>query len=176
MRFSRFLTVALVAFASVCTSGTVFGQSSATQKFTVSVPTSVSIVAPTEASLIHNQTNDNQSFLPQTWTVKGNSSKGVNVSFKTGSAFATASGDKRDAKLTLELKSKAGKGDWTITTPTDSTDYANSTPKEQASVAATSNGIGRAELDLKVEFVGGEWGLFAAGEYSTVITGTVAAN
>jgi len=176
MRFPRFLTVALVSFASVCTCGTVFGQSSAIQKFTVSVPTSVSIVAPTEASLTHDQSDNNQAFSPQTWTVKGNSAKGVNVSFNTGSAFATKDGDKRDAKLTLGLKSSAGKGTWTITTPTDSTDYANATPKEKATVTASSNGVGRAELDLTVEFLGGQWGLFAAGDYSTTITGTVAAN
>jgi hypothetical protein len=175
MRFPRFLTVAF-AFATVFTCNTVFGQTTANQTLKVIVPTSVSISAPSAATITHNETNSAQAFPAQQWVVKGNAKSGVNVSFSTGSAFVNKDDatQKRDAKLTLAIGDTAGPGTWTLGNPSDTTDYSKN--DEVAQVTASSNGVGRANLNLTVEFQTVEYGLFAAGEYSTVITGTVAAN
>lgn len=175
MRFPRFLTVAL-AVATVFSCNTVFAQTTANQTLKVVVPTSVSISAPTGVTINHDETNSAQSFPAQPWVVKGNAKSGVNVTFSTGSAFVNKDDatQKRDAKLTLALGDTAGPGAWTIGNATDTTDYAKN--DEVAQVTASSNGVGRANLNLTVQFQTVEYGLFAAGEYSTVITGTVAAN
>ncbi|MBM3964598.1 MAG: hypothetical protein FJ308_05950 [Planctomycetes bacterium] len=175
MRFPRFLTVAF-AFTTVFTCNTVFGQSTANQTFKVIVPTSVSISAPAAVTINHDETNSAQSFPAQAWVVKENAKSGVNVSFSTGSAFVNNQDatQKHDAKLTLAIGDTAGPGTWTIVNATDTTDYAKN--DEVAQVSASSDGVGRANLNLTVQFQTVECGLFAAGEYSTVITGTVAAN
>jgi len=175
MHFPRFLTVAL-ALASVFTCNTVFGQTTGTQTLKVIVPTSISISAPSAATINHDETNLAQSFPAQQWVVKGNAKSGVNVTFSTGTAFVNKDDatQKRDAKLTLALGDTAGPGAWTLGNATDTTDYLNNDGIAQ--VSASSNGVGRANLNLTVQFQTVEYGLFAAGEYSTVITGTVAAN
>ena len=175
MRFHRFLTVAF-AFATVFTCNTVFGQATGTQTLKVVVPTSISISAPSAASINHDETNLAQSFPAQQWVVKGNAKSGVNVTFSTGSAFVNNNDatQKRDAKLTLALGDTAGPGTWTLGNATDTTDYLNNDGSAQ--VSASSNGVGRANLNLTVQFQTVEYGLFAAGDYTTVITGTVAAN
>lgn len=153
-----------------------FGQTSGTQTFNVIVPPSISIVAPTATTITHDETDNNQNFQPQSWAVRGNGLNGVTVTFETASPFvhATDSTFKRDAKLSLAVGTTAGPAAWTVSKAIDTTAYASS--DNDASVVATSNGVGRANLNLTVTFITDEFGSFAEGTYSTTVTGTVAAN
>jgi len=108
--------------------------------------------------------------------VKGNSNAGVNVSFATANPFihTTLPTFKRDAKLNLAVGTTQGPATWTVGVAQDQTNYLLN--DGIAAVTATSTGVGRANLNLSVTFVTEEFGVFAAGDYSTTVTGTVAAN
>ncbi len=140
------------------------------------MPQSISISAPTTASLTHNQTSDNQAFPAQTWTVRGNTLAGVTVQFGTSTPFvhATNSDFKRDAKLDLALGTVQGPAVWTVTTASDTTNYGGN--DNAAQVAAASNGVGRANFNLTVTFLTADYDSLAAGNYGLTVTGTVAAN
>ncbi len=170
----RGLFVAL--FVCLWSAGVASAQQSAPQGFQVVVPTSLAIIAPTSQTITHDQSDSNQAFAKQRWTVKGNVLNGVNVSFKTATAFThmNNSAFKRDAQLALELAGTQGSAVWTINTPVDATNYGSA--DETAIVNAMSNGAGRANFDLTVTFVTGEFGSFAAGNYALTVVGTVAAN
>ena len=145
------------------------------QVFKVIVPTSVSIVAPSAVAITHNETDAPQAFPSQAWAVKGNSLNGVNVSFATVSPFVHATDNtfKRNAKLDLAVGTVTGPAAWTIGVATDSTNYVNNDGVAQ--VTASSNGVGRANMNLTVSFITEEYGVFAAGDYLTTVTGTIAA-
>ncbi len=147
----------------------------ASQTFTVVVPQNISITAPGAVTITHDETDNNQSFAQQSWVVKGNIRNGVLVSFATGSAFVHTQDNtfQRNAKLDLAVGTTAGPATWTVTKATDQTDYA--TADGVASVEANSNGVGRAAFNLGVTFITEEFGLFAAGDYVTTVTGTVTA-
>ena len=155
---------------------TSFAQSSASQKYTVTVPTNVSISAPSDVSLSHDGTDANQAFPTQAWSVKGNVQHGVSVSFATNQAFTniTDNSFKRNAKLDLALGATSGPATWTVSKATDTTDYAGG--HGVASVAATSNGVGKASFNLGVTFITDTFGTFLAGDYTTTVTGTVTAH
>jgi hypothetical protein len=167
---------AVAALLVVSTTSSALAATTATQKFTVTVPSAISIVAPTNVSLIHDESENNQLFPKQPWVVRGNTLAGVTVSFSTNSAFqhTTNAAAKRNASLALAVNTSVGPAVWTVTQATDTTDYA--TNDGVATVQATSNGVGRATLDVSVSFVTAEFGSFPAGEYETTVTGTVAAN
>jgi hypothetical protein len=151
-------------------------QTTATQKFTVSVPTNISITAPANVALTHNETDSDQAFPAQQWVVKGNSRQGVTVSFSTGSAFVHTTDNtfKRNAQLALSVGSSTGPATWTINQGTDVTDYAGG--DGVATVQASSNNVGRANFNLAVTFITDTFGTFASGDYETTVTGTVTAN
>jgi hypothetical protein len=151
-------------------------QTSASQKFTVSVPTNISITAPSNTALSHDETENNQVFPSQQWTVKGNVQNGVTVSFATNHPFVhtTNSNFKRNAKLDLSVGSSTGPATWNVSKATDTTDYVGGL--NVASVQASSNGVGRANFNLGVTFITNGYGTFAAGDYDTTVTGTVTAN
>lgn len=148
----------------------------ADQKFTVTVPSNISITAPVNTALTHDETDNNQAFPSQTWMVKGNVLNGVSVSFATNQAFTheTEPSFKRNAKLDLVKGASLGPATWTVTKATDTTDFAAA--DGVASVTASSNGVGRSEFNLSVTFITDSYGTFAAGNYSTTVTGTVTAN
>lgn len=176
----RILNLRIVVCATLlaCFACVSFGANTDSQLFTVHVPTSVDIVAPADASITHNETNAPNAFPAQTWVVKGNNSTGVNVSFSTASPFTNVDNNsfQRNAKLDLAVGTQQGPPStvWTVGVPSGQTDYVNS--NGVATVSASSNGIGRANLNLTVTFITEEFGLFAAGNYTTTVTGTVAAN
>ncbi len=146
------------------------------QGFTVNVPQSLSIVAPTVAAVIsHNETDAPQAFPAQVWAVKGNTRNGVNVTFSTATPFvhSTDSSFKRNAKLDLALGTVQGPATWALGTTSDVTNYV--ADDGIAQVTASSNGVGRANFNLTVSFITEEYGLFAAGDYVTTVTGTIAA-
>lgn len=167
----------LFAAASlVFVSATAAQAQTASQSFRVVVPSSLAIVAPAGQIMTHDQTDTNQTFGRQRWTVKGNVSNGVAVTFSTTNPFTheTNGTMRRDAQLSLELAGTSGPANWTVTTPADATNIASS--DGDATVAATSNGVGKANFDLMITFVTGEFGTFASGNYNLTVVGTVAAN
>ncbi len=145
------------------------------QNFTITVPQSISITAPAAATLTHDQTDNPQAFPVQAWSVKGNSNTGVNVNFTAANPFIHATNPtfKRNAKLNLALGTVQGPATWTIGVNEAQTNYNTSTG---ATVTATSTGVGRANLNLTVSFITEEFGVFAQGDYTTTVVGTVAAN
>ncbi len=170
---AKYLVAALltVSFASQA-----MAQTTGSQKFSVSVPTSITITPPSDVSITHDESDNNQNFPAQQWIVRGNTLSGVTVSFATASAFvhATDSSFKRNAQLDLSVGSSQGPAAWTVTQATDVTDYVNN--DGVASVQATSNGVGKATFNLAVKFITDNFGTFAAGNYESTITGTVTAN
>ena len=121
-------------------------QSSAAQRFSVLVPTSVRTMSPAIAGLTYNPTVHSNSFSAQTWTIHGNSTAGINVSFGTLSPFVNTANPnwKRDVKLNLGLETTHGPATWTIEVDQSSTDYL--TRDIPAIVNATSTGFGLAQL------------------------------
>jgi len=162
----------LVFSGSLCS-----GADTDRQGFRVIVPTTISIVAPvTTPTITHDQSDNNQPFPVQTWTVKGNLATGVNVAFSTMSVFVnnanTAS--RRNVQLGLAVNGAQGPAAWAVTNATDSTNYLAG--DEVAQVTARSDGAGSANFDLSVTFVTEDFDLFTAGQYEVTVVGTVAAN
>ncbi len=176
MKILSSIAMAFIAIVSVAARPANGQTATASQNYSVIVPPSISIVAPSNQVITHDLTDNNQTFPLQTWTVKGNLANGLNVSFATTHAFTHSSdaNSKRNAQLGLALASSQGAGRWTITKATDATNFASG--DELAEVTAVSDGVGRANFNLSVTFVTEEIGLFAAGDYSTTIVGTVSAN
>lgn len=170
--FRRFATLA-IACAVVAPNAYA---NTGSQTLTVSVPQSISITAPSAVSLTHDQTDNPQAFPAQPWIVRGNSSAGVTVNFAITSPFthATQPEFKRNAKLNLSVGTTQGPATWTVGVAQDQTDFAAS--DNIAQVSASSSGAGRASLNLGVTFLTDEFGVFAAGNYTTTVVGTVSAN
>ncbi|MEM9645669.1 MAG: hypothetical protein AAF989_11820 [Planctomycetota bacterium] len=166
----------LFVLTFVVTSHSALAQSSDTQKFTVTVPSSIAIIAPENVSLIHDESENNHAFTPQAWIVKGNSSSGVTATFSTDAAFThtTTPTEKRDVSLALSVESSVGGSAWNITAASDTTDYASN--DEVATVQVQSDGFGTANVSLAVSFVTDGFGTFLAGEYDTTVTGTISSN
>lgn len=168
--------IALATLFVLSTSTLAMGQTTDTQKFTVIVPSAISITAPDNATITHDESENDQFFPAQAWVVKGNTLAGVTASFSTGTAFihTTDSTAKRDAGLGLIVASSVGPANWTVTEASDQTDYAQN--DNVATVQVASNGYGLANMDLNVSFITDGFGTFPAGNYETTVTGTVTAN
>lgn len=168
--------IAFVALFVATTAGTAMGQTTASQKFTVTVPSAISITAPANAALTHDQTENDQPFPAQAWIVRGNSLSGVTASFSTTQAFrhTVDTTARRNATLNLGVNTSVGAAAWTVTQATDTTDYA--TNDGIATVQVSSNGFGLATMNLGVSFVTDGFGTFPAGDYETTVTGTVTSN
>ena len=150
-----------------------------TETFTVTVDPVLTITAPpTSASMAHSETDTDQAFAPQSWTVAQNAPTGASVSFSTDQAFthATDATYKRDAKLDLALASSDADSGWAITVPIDQTDYANASPDGVATVSAAATGAGDAAFNLTVTLVETDFSMLASGDYSTTVTGTLTSN
>jgi hypothetical protein len=152
-----------------------YAQTTGSQTFTIAVPQSISITAPAAATLIHDQSDNPQACPVQAWTVKGNSNSGVNVNFTAATPFTHTANPtfRRNARLNLALGSVQGPATWTVGVNQAQTNY---TTNAGATVTATSTGVGRANLNLTVSFITEEFGVFAQGDYTTTVIGTVAAN
>lgn len=172
---NQFVRIVASLAAVVVLSNCLLAATTGTQTFTVNVPSSISIEAPAAVSLTHDETNNPQAFPAQSWTVKGNTLNGLTVAFATAQPFVHATNNtfKRNARLELALGGVQGPAAWTVTTAADQTDYVAN--DNVAQVAAESNGVGRATFNLTVKFLTEEFGVFASGNYSTTVTGTVAA-
>ena len=120
--------------------------------------------------------NNNQSFPGQLWDVEANSILGATVSFTTNKAFThtVVPTSVRDARLDLAISSSSALANWTVVVASDQTNYA--LLDGVAAVQAVSTGPGRATFNLGVTFITTQWDTLAAGDYETVVTGTIAAN
>ncbi|TWU03283.1 hypothetical protein [Neorhodopirellula pilleata] len=177
MKSSIFTIAALsIAMMSLIDMRPTQAQTTARQRFRVAVPSNISIVAPDEAVITHDETNSNQVFPAQRWSVVGNTMSGVSVSFSTPTPFIHVDNPsyKRDARLGLVISSSSGPGGWVVTQPFDMTDYASN--DNSATVTARSNATGAASFGLSVTFVTGTYGSFPAGIYETTVVGTITAN
>ena len=172
MKFKFALAVMMLA----ATASTASAQTTDTQKFTVIVPGAISITAPLNTEITHDETENDQSFAPQAWQVKGNVLAGVSVSISTDSHFqhTTEVDGKRDAQIDLSIGATTGAANWTVTQATGTTNYANN--NGVATVQATSDNSGSADLNVAMTFITDGFGSFPAGTYETTVTGTVASN
>lgn len=176
MTIRKISTLVAVGMFSALVPNMASGQTTGSQTFTVVVPQSISIIAPAAATITHDQSDNPQLFPVQTWVVKGNLAGGVNVKFTAAQPFThvTDPSSKRDVRLDVSVGLKQGSATWTVDVPSDVSNHVASDPN--AEVVVSSNGIGRANLNLAVSFIGGDFGLFAAGDYVTTVVGTIAAN
>ncbi|MBC7966909.1 MAG: hypothetical protein H7Z17_13405 [Fuerstia sp.] len=160
-------------------------QTTDTQRFTVTVPSTLSITGPADQTLIHDTTNSNQVFSPGAlpanhWAVQCNSNAGATVNLTTSTPFThTLNGTyKRDAKLDLAVSSSDNDGGgspvWGVTTPSDLTNFAGA--DDIASVQATSAVAGKATLALTVTFITNTFSTLLQGNYQIDVVGTIAAN
>ncbi len=174
--------VSAVVVAACCQSA--MAQTTDTQRFTVTVPSTLSITAPADQSLTHDTTDNNQVFSPGSlaanhWAVQCNSSAGATVNLRTSTPFTHTSNStyKRDAKLDLSVSSSDNSSSgaiWSIATASDQTNYVAS--DNIASVQATSAQPGKATLALSVTFITNTYSTLLQGDYQIDVVGTIAAN
>jgi hypothetical protein len=183
MNIKSFLKI-MSAFAIAVLSQTASAQTTDTQRFTVTVPSTLSITGPADQTLTHDTTNNNQVFVPGSntanhWAVQCNSGAGATVNLRTNTPFTHTSNSvyKRDAKLDLAVSSSDNNGTsaiWTVSTPSDQTNYAGS--DNVAAVQATSSLPGKATLALSVTFITSTYSTLLQGDYQIDVVGTIAAN
>lgn len=152
-------------------------QQSASMVYMVRVPPRMTIAAPSGMeSITHSGTDADQVFATQRWTVDQNSPAGAVVTFNTEDAFTSTITPslKRDARLDLVIGSSESNSGWTVSLPSDQTNYASAS--EVAKVQAASSAPGSAAFDLTVTFLTGDIVTLASGDYMTTVTGTITAN
>ncbi len=146
------------------------------QNYTLRVPSNLSITAPVDVVMMHDQTDAIQNFPAQRWRVMGNSMRGVAVAFSTVSPFVHTNNPdyQRDVQLGLAVVNSSGPSQWVLTQASDATNYSRGDPI--AAVSARSNGSAAATFELFVSFVTGTYGSVPSGEYRTTVVGTITAN
>jgi len=174
------------------------------QQYTVSVAKNVSLTAP--APPVGSATNaltktytvadldaaasvadDTYIFPSQTWKAKGNVKHGVSVQFDMAAfAHQTDSTIGQDGTLSVGLASTNGPATWTLTSPaaTATTNFGNTTTVGgvvtpapiAARVSYSSNRVGQADLSVGVTFLASDINAVAAGDYVTVVYGTLTEN
>lgn len=150
---------------------------SQTQRFRVTVPARVSIVAPAIIPLrTYFLGNANLAFPRQNWVVRGNVATGTTVTLQTATSFHHNSEPtmRRDGRLSLRVNSQAGVGTWVVTRASDTTDYLAG--DEDAMVQVVSDKSGEAELGLGVTFLTGIGAELQEGDYSLTVVGTITSN
>lgn len=151
-----------------------------TETFTVTAPAVLTVTPPAASvSITHGQTDVNQVFAAQRWTVAQNGSAGAAITFATNQPFthATATSFKRNAKLDLALFSSDTGSGWSVTTATAQSNFAATpTPVNTATVAASATAPGDAAFDLTVTFIETDFSRLASGSYSTTVTATLTSN
>ena len=150
----------------------------ATQLFVVDVPVRVIIKAPPldQFRSYPGTGSANVVFAPQSWWAAGNSTRGVNVILETATSFrhTTVPLFRRDARLDLTASKIKGRGNWTVNTASDRTNFLFG--DENARVRASSNGSGEANLFLTVTFLTTTPLLLLEGDYTTTVVGTITEN
>jgi hypothetical protein len=173
----RFLMLAAVG-AVLCSSQSAFAQltSTDTQRFVVAVPRNVLITAPADILIVHDETDNDQVFPPQQWYVRGNVVTGVTTTFSVNQPFIHSIDPtfQRDARLDIVIASTLGPAVWNVDVASDVTDYQNG--DNTALTQVSSNFVGHAYVDLTVTFRTIAFAQILAGDYDTIVTGTVTEN
>ena len=148
----------------------------ASQLNTLTVLSTMSIVAPVPGVLVHDTSDNDQVFPVQNWITHTSGLTGANVTFVAQTPFTNAldASFQRDAKLDLAITSSDDTANWAVTIPSDQTNYLSSS--DTATVSATSSGPGIGQLGLTVTFVETGYSSLAAGAYTMTVAGTIAAN
>jgi len=150
-------------------------QTSDSQTFNVVVPSVLSITAPPDISINHDQSDANQVFPAQGWLAKSNNGIGATVSFSTATEFRATVGAttySRNAQMNLGVGSaEAGSGWATVVSSATATSAA-----PVATVSAASSAPGDGTLNLTMTFVDSDFSLLPAATFSTTVTATITAN
>jgi len=149
---------------------------SGVQTLGVMIESGLTITPPTTSVSVLEGNSDSDTVFPvQTWTVTCNAANGGTVVFSASQPFVHDSdlSYKADVHLTLAL-GPVVEADWMLVTSSDTTNIAGG--DATAAVSAVSSRAGGVELDVVVRFKNGNSSKLAAGTYSTVLTGTIAAN
>ncbi len=176
MRRLTLLTVAAVGSLLIPQLAEAQQTDSASQRFIVSVPGNVQIIAPVDAFLVHDESNADQVFPPQQWQVRGNVTTGVTTTFEVQTPFVHSldPAELADAQLDISIASTLGPAIWTVNTATDATDYNGG--DNDALVQISSAFVGWAFADLTVTFRTVAFAQLMAGSYETTVIGTVTEN
>lgn len=137
--------------------------------------------------------DDTYVFPTQTWHAKGNVKNGVSVRFDMA-AFVNQSDTTigQDGSLSVTVASTNGPATWTRTsaTSTAATNFGNTTSSTDpltgivtttpdplgARVSYSSNRVGQADFSVGVSFLASDINAVAAGDYVTVVYGTLTEN
>jgi len=174
--FARLLVPGILMALAVLAPSTAWAEAKS-QSNTVTVSPVLTLTAPAAASITHDGEDTNQAFTAASWGIESNNAAGATVTFAVSDVFvhSVANSYKADVKLDLALSTSDSGSGWTVTTATDTTDYAAATADLAASVVASSTAAGDAALDLSVTFVSSDHSLLAAGDYAVTVTGTLTA-
>jgi len=168
----------LSAVVALTYSATTFGQAPS-QTFTVVVGDVLSVTAPEDLSINHDETDADQTFSVANWPVLSNNAAGATVDFTTDAVFVNGTTE-RDLVMTVSVVSTDNDASsnpvWAVTPAltTYSSDYANSDVDGQ--VQAASAGPGNATLGLAMTFVDDDYSLLPSGNYVVEVTATITAN
>ena len=163
-------------FTALCLPTFAWSQTTGSEIFEVTVASSMSIVAPPAAAIIHDSSDNDQVFPVQNWLAHTTGLTGANVTLEAQGPFTNAvdSNFQRDVKLELAISSSDSTANWTVTSSTAQTNYASG--QSTAAVTAQSSGPGLGQLGLTVTFVETDYSSLAAGAYLTTVVGTIASN
>lgn len=175
-RSCRNIVVAVALGVCLTVSG--LWAATATQTFTVTIPSVLTVTGPSNVTITHDQTDSDNAFSAQQYVVHQNPVLGSNITFAVSAPFvhASSSSFKRDCKLALAIASSESVALWSVTTAADQTNYSAGTPDNDASVRAASTLPGDATFNLTVTFITSDFSTMAAGNYSTTVTATLTAN
>ncbi len=166
--------IGLLSASYYCYSGLTDSKS---QRFVVTVPGRVSIVAPAIGPVrTYVLGNANLAFPHQNWQVRGNVPTGTTVVLQTLTSFhnTTNPASRRDGRLAVRVSSQSGPATWTVTRATDTTDYLAG--DEDAMVQVVSDKTGEAQLGLSVTFLTGIGTDLEEGDYTLTVVGTITSN
>lgn len=173
---TRSYTLIFSLAATFCLPALVWGQTSGSEIFEVTVASTMSIVAPPAAAIVHDTSDNDQVFPVQNWLAHTTGLTGANVTLEAQSPFTNAADAsfQRDVRLDLAISSSDATANWTVTSSTAQTSYG--TGQTTAAVAAQSSGPGLGQLGLTVTFVETGYSSLAAGSYLTTVVGTISSN
>ncbi|WP_068263992.1 hypothetical protein [Rubripirellula obstinata] len=172
-RGSFFHCFSLVISGIVMSCGSTLSAEQPSQSFSVSVPVESSVQPPPDVAIIHDLTDGEQQFSPQSWTVGSNSMTGMVVDFTVASGFVhnTDPTSKSNAILSVGVASSNGPANWVASKPADRTDVT--VGDETASVRVESDNVGSAKVNLNVGFDDSDQFEALPGVYETTVVATL---
>jgi hypothetical protein len=124
-------------------------------------------------SLVHDLQNPVQPFNAVRWDVQNRSRSGCVVQWTADAFVHRDLGAKADCGLQLTIVQQSNNGRWSVLQPQDQTEVASGRDQASVSIAAERQGVAR--IALQVLFTNDEPTSLVAGQYETVVTGTITA-